>query len=146
VGAFARLAALDKIAVIMAAKGGVPAGITVGDCTELLDIIAAARTGDDGHAHSPLFYQLLRSWGAFGPDAPAALRALASRGQPTCEQLIDRYHIACQPVCGAAFGMPMSGALGVPMVGDEIAPPGKPGGAIWSAGCRLCRRGAGVSR
>jgi hypothetical protein len=98
VGAFARLAALDKIAVIMAAKGGVPAGITVGDCTELLDIIAAARTGEDGHAHSPLFYQLLRSWGAFGPDAPAALRALASRGKPTCEQLIDRYHIACQPV------------------------------------------------
>jgi integrase len=98
VGAFARLAALDKIAVIMAAKGGIPAGITVGDCTELLDIVAAVRTGEDRHAHSPLFYQLLRSWGAFGQDAPAAIRALAGRGKPTCEQLIDRYGIACQPV------------------------------------------------
>ena len=77
VGAFARLAALDKIAVIMAAKGGVPAGITVGDCIELLDIVAAVRTGKDRHAHSPLFYQLLRSWGAFGQDAPAVLPALA---------------------------------------------------------------------
>ena len=45
-----------------------------------------------------MFYQLLRSWGAFGQDAPAAMRVLAGRGQPTCEQLIDRYHIACQPV------------------------------------------------
>jgi integrase len=98
VGAFAQLAALDKIAVIMAAKGGVPAGITVGDCIELLDIVAAVRTGEDRHAHSPLFYQLLRSWGTFGQDAPTALRALAGRGKPTCEQLIDRYRIACQPV------------------------------------------------
>jgi integrase len=98
VGAFARLAALSKIAVIMAAKGGIPAGITVGDCTELLDIVAGVRTGEDRHAHSPLFYQLLRSWGAFGQDAPAAMRALTGRGKPTCEQLIDRYQIACQPV------------------------------------------------
>jgi len=98
VGAFARLAALDKIAVIMAAKGGTPAGITVGDCIELLEIAAAVRTGEDRHPHSPLFYQLLRSWGAFGQDAPAAMRVLASRGKPTCEQLIDRYGIACQPV------------------------------------------------
>ena len=41
VGAFARLAALGKIAVIMAAKGGLPAGITVGDCVELLEVVAA---------------------------------------------------------------------------------------------------------
>jgi hypothetical protein len=98
VGAFARLAALSKIAVIMAAKGGLPAGVTVGDCVELLEVVAAVRTGSDRHASSPLFYQLLRSWGVFGPDAPAALRVLAVRGKPTCEQLIDRYHIACQPV------------------------------------------------
>ena len=98
VGEFARLAALGKIAVIMAAKGGVPAGITVGDCIELLDTAAAARTGEDRHSSSPLFYQLLRSRGAFGQDAPTALRVLAGRGKPTCEQLIDRYGIACQPV------------------------------------------------
>ena len=98
VGAFARLAALGKIAVIMAAKGGLPAGVTVGDCIELLEVVAAVRTGADRHASSPLFYQLLRSWGAFGQDAPTAMRVLADRGKPTCEQLIDRYHIACQPV------------------------------------------------
>ena len=98
VGAFARLAALDKIAVIMAARGGTPAAATVGDCIELLDVVAAVRTGKDRHPHSPLFYQLLRSWGAFGQDAPAAIRVLAGRGKPTCEQLIDRYGIACQPV------------------------------------------------
>jgi hypothetical protein len=98
VGAFARLAALGKIAVIMAAKGGLPAGVTVGDCIELLEVVAAVRTGADRHASSPLFYQLLRSSGVFGQDAPAAMRVLTGRGKPTCEQLIDRYHIACQPV------------------------------------------------
>ena len=55
--------ALDKIAVIMAAKGGLAADITVGDCVELLDIAAQTRTGTDRHAGSPLFYQLLRSHG-----------------------------------------------------------------------------------
>ena len=80
VGAFARLAALGKIAVIMAAKGGLPAGVTVGDCIELLEVVAAVRTGADRHASSPLFYQLLRSWGAFGQDAPSAMRVLADRG------------------------------------------------------------------
>jgi len=98
VGAFARLASLDKIAVIMAARGGTPAGVTVGDCIELLDVVAAVRTGADRHPRSPLSCQLLRSRGAFGPDAPAAMRVLASRGRPACEQLIDRYGIACQPV------------------------------------------------
>ena len=98
VGAFARLAALDKIAVIMAARGGTPAGITVGDCIELLEVVAAVRAGEDRHPHSPLSCQLLRSQGAFGEDAPAAMRVLASRGKPTCEQLIDRYGIACHPV------------------------------------------------
>jgi hypothetical protein len=83
VGAFARLAALGKIAVIMAAKGGLPAGVTVGDCIELLEVVVAVRSGADRHASSPLFYQLLRSWGAFGQDAPAAMRVLADRGKPT---------------------------------------------------------------
>ena len=30
----------------------------------------------------------------------------------------------------------MTRALRMPMAGDEIAPPGLPGGAIWLAGCR----------
>ena len=39
-------------------------------------------------------------------------------------------------VCCAAFRMPMRRALSVPMIGDGIAPPGLPGGAIWLARCR----------
>ena len=30
----------------------------------------------------------------------------------------------------------MRWALSVPMIGDQFAPPGLPGGAIWLAGCR----------
>ena len=58
----------------------------------------------DRHPHSPFFYQLLRAWGAFGQDAPAAMRMLASRGKPTCEQLIGRYGIGCQPVRDVLVG------------------------------------------
>jgi hypothetical protein len=98
VGSYARLAALDKIAIIMAAKGGLAGDITVGDCAELLGIAEQVRTGTDRHSSSPFFYQLLRAWGAFGEDAPATMRVFAGRGKPTCEQLIDRYHIQCRPV------------------------------------------------
>ena len=97
-GSYGQLAALSKIAVIIAAKGGMVAGITVGDCVQLLEIAVGTRTGTDQHASSPFFYQLLRARGTFGPDAPAAMRVFSSRGQPTCEQLIDRYRIASGPV------------------------------------------------
>ncbi len=97
-GTDARRVALDRIAVIMAAKGGGVTGITVGDCAELLDVAACTLTARDRHPYSPFFYQLLRTWGAFGDEAPAAMRVFSGRGQPTCEQLIDRYHIACRPV------------------------------------------------
>jgi len=33
-----------------------------------------------------------------GQDAPAAIEVFSGRGQPTCEQLIDRYNITCRPV------------------------------------------------
>ena len=33
-----------------------------------------------------------------GQDAPAAIEMFSGRGQPSCEQLIDRYRIACRPV------------------------------------------------
>ncbi len=46
-GSYGRLAALGKIAVIIAAKGGAVAGITVGDCVQLLEIAARTRTGED---------------------------------------------------------------------------------------------------
>jgi len=92
--------ALTRIGMIMAAKGGPVAAVGVGDCVELLQVAADIRAacGSEAHAHSPLFYQLLRSHGVLGQDAPAAIEMFSGRGQPTCEQLIDRYRIACPPV------------------------------------------------
>ena len=98
VGTDARRVALSRIAIIMTAKGGGAAEITVGDCVELLNIAAETLTATDRHPYSPFFYQLLRTWGAFGGDVPATMRVFSSRGQSACEQLIDRYHIACGPV------------------------------------------------
>jgi hypothetical protein len=90
--------ALTRVAVILAAKGGAVAAVRVGDCFELLQIAAGMRDTSEAHAHSPLFYQLLRAHGVLGEDAPAAIEMFSGRGQPTCEQLIDRYQIACRPV------------------------------------------------
>jgi hypothetical protein len=90
--------ALTRVAVILAVKGGPAAAVQVGDCVELLQVAAGMRATSEVHAHSPLFYQLLRSLGGLGEDAPAAMEMFSGRGQPTCEQLIDRYKIACRPV------------------------------------------------
>src|SRR3954454_18425317 len=59
--------ALTRIAVILAAKGGPVAAVNVGDCVELLQITAGIRatSGSEAHAHSPLFYQLLRAHRVF---------------------------------------------------------------------------------
>ena len=90
--------ALTRVAVILAAKGGPVAAVRVGDCVELLQVAAGMRATCEVHAHSPLFYQLLRNHGVLGQDAPAAIEMFSGRGQPTCEQLIDRYQITCRPV------------------------------------------------
>jgi integrase len=85
--------AARRIAAILAAKGGAIAGITLGDCLELLDVLA-----DGGGNTSPYFYQLLHALGTFPPAAPPTVRAFRTPGQLTAEQLVDRYPIACQPV------------------------------------------------
>jgi hypothetical protein len=90
--------ALTQVAVIVAAKGGLVGEVSVGDCVQLLQSTARLRATQEAHAHSSLFYQLLLSYGRLGQDAPAAIRMFAGRGRPTCEQLIDRYQIRCQPV------------------------------------------------
>jgi Phage integrase family len=91
--------ALTQIAVIVAAKGGLVDQVRVGDCVELLAAGAErTRATADRHATSPLFYQLLRARGDLGVDAPAAIEMFSGRGQPSCEQLIDRYRIGCRPV------------------------------------------------
>lgn len=98
VGMLATQRAMIQISVIMAAKGGRVANIKVGDCVELAEITAALPKDNHGSARSPLFYQLLFRQGVLGKDAPAALAMFSSSGQPTCEQLIDRYNINNRPV------------------------------------------------
>lgn len=98
VGGQAGQQALTRVAVILAAKGGPVDQVRVGDCVQLLQVAAGTRSASEGHVHSPLFYHLLRAHGVLGEDAPAAIEMFSGRGQPTCEQLIDRYRIACRPV------------------------------------------------
>jgi hypothetical protein len=97
VGLQAGQQAMTRIAVIMAAKGGRVDDVRVGDCVELLTL-AAASGQRDMHSRSPLFYQLLHTRGRWADDAPAAVQVFFGRGQPSCEQLIDRYGIKCAPM------------------------------------------------
>jgi integrase len=99
IGFFGRRRAIEQISVILAAKGGCVADITVGDCLEFLEIrdrLAGTLDGGKGTG----FYQLLHSAGIFPAGAPATLRMLDPRfqGQLTDAELIDQYAIACQPV------------------------------------------------
>lgn len=90
--------ALTRTACILAAKGGLVAEVTVGDCVELLELARQMRGEAEGRAGSTLFYQLLRDAAVLGDDAPATLRVFSGHGQPSCAQLIDRYQLACRPV------------------------------------------------
>jgi len=87
--------ALRRIAAILAAKGGRVGDITVGDCVQLLHTLEEHQAGRG--ARSPYFYQLLHTAGVFSADAPT-VRGLRTQGQLSCEQLIDRYGIACRPL------------------------------------------------
>jgi len=87
--------ALRRIATIVAAKGGRIIDINIGDCLELLRLVDDSQASPA--ASSPYFYQLLRTAEVFGEAAPA-VRALKTQGQLSCEQLIDRYAITCDPV------------------------------------------------
>ena len=100
IGQKARHFALARIAMIMAAKGGLAADITVGDCIEMMQESADARrrVGKGRGFSSTFFYQLLRSAGTFPPTAPPTTRAFAVGGQMSAEELIDRYGIECRPV------------------------------------------------
>jgi hypothetical protein len=90
-------AALRRIATIMAAKGGMVADITVGDCLEMLQLLSTIAGRVDTSAY---FYQLLHAMGVFPAAAPPTVRAVSgqAQGQISVEQMIDRYQIACQPV------------------------------------------------
>jgi hypothetical protein len=93
--------ALERVAVIMAAKGGLVADITPGDCMELLGwrrVLFAA--GTQNNRFSPFFYEMLRTAGVFPPAAPATVRMISTKfaGQLSIEHLVDRYDLACRPV------------------------------------------------
>jgi hypothetical protein len=61
--------ALERVAAIMAAKGGPVAAITPGDCIELLDCCRAVfAASTQTSPFSPFFYELLS---AAGPSRPA---------------------------------------------------------------------------
>jgi hypothetical protein len=91
--------AVEQAAVIVAAKGGTLADITVGDCLDLLHLRDLGKAEGRGHPGSG-FYQLLHAIGVFPPDAPTTLRMLDRRfpGQLSVEELVDQYALACRPV------------------------------------------------
>lgn len=88
---------LCRIATIVAAKGGLVGDITVGDCLELLGVVAKD-TGGRRRRNSLHFYQVLHALGVFPPGAPPTVRTFYTHGQLSIEQLIDRYEIACTPI------------------------------------------------
>ncbi len=121
----ARSHTIRRAAVILAAKGGMLAGITIGDVLELLDteasiygaatakggMLAGITIGDvlelldteasiygAARSESAACYRLLREMGIFGPEAPARLRELRTAGQRTPAEMIDRHQLACQPI------------------------------------------------
>ncbi len=81
----------------MACKVGGVNDITVGDCVELVD--TQRRVHVRGGQGKVDFYLRLRALGLFPEDAPTTIRAFGqAQGQLTIEELVDRYHIQCQPV------------------------------------------------
>ncbi|MFN2496918.1 MAG: tyrosine-type recombinase/integrase [Pseudonocardiaceae bacterium] len=87
--------ALRRAATIVAAKGGLISDITVGDCLELelLQGGGMRRTNRGGG-----LYGVLHAMGVFGADAPSTLRAFATQGQLSPDQMLDLYGIESAPV------------------------------------------------
>jgi integrase len=86
--------ALRRAATIVAAKGGLIADITVGDCLELELQGGGMRRTNRGAG----LYGVLHSMGVFGADAPSTLRAFATQGQLSPDQMLDLYGIECAAV------------------------------------------------
>ncbi|WP_351234203.1 site-specific integrase [Streptomyces sp. NPDC002133] len=81
---------------IMIAKGGGLADITPGDAFEYA---AELRKAGLDRGSGTLFYSWLRELGNLPSDAPVTLRFLHRvTGQLSCEQLVDRHGVACEPI------------------------------------------------
>jgi integrase len=92
--AAARRVTVHRAAVIVAAKGGTLGEVTIGD-------LLAEHAAEEQALRRPcqgmqVIYGALRAMGVI--DGPAAFRQLRAAGPRTPEQMIDRYHLACQPV------------------------------------------------
>nr|MDQ2815836.1 aldehyde dehydrogenase family protein [Actinomycetota bacterium] len=92
--ATARRVTVHRAAVIVAAKGGTLGEVTIGD-------LLAEYAAEDEALRSPcqgmqVIYGALRAMGVI--DGPASFRQLRAAGPRTPGQMIDRYHLACQPV------------------------------------------------
>jgi integrase len=92
--ATARRLTVHRAAVIVAAKGGTLGQVTIGD-------LLAEHAAEDEARRWPcqgmqVIYGALRAMGVI--DGPATFRQLRAAGPRTPEQMIDRYHLACQPV------------------------------------------------
>ncbi|MGH3275096.1 MAG: tyrosine-type recombinase/integrase [Streptosporangiaceae bacterium] len=96
VGETTTAVALHRVAVILAAKGGTVAGITIGDCLELLD--AAAAVFSIHRYKSPYFYQLLHAAEVLGSPAAPTVRSLSPDRRLSASELIGRCGIQCQAV------------------------------------------------
>ncbi len=92
--AAAATATRRRVAMILAAKGGVIADITIGDFLEAIE----AETAAHGETHfSSATFKMLREMESFGPGVPT-LEEIRSSGQRSVEELVDSYAIACQAV------------------------------------------------
>jgi site-specific recombinase XerD len=101
VGDSTMLPAIERIALILATKGGLVRDVTVGDCLESLRISREVFPGPARSTrHSPVFYQLLHAIGNFPADAPPTVRMFSSlfAGQLSVEQMVDRYQLASKPM------------------------------------------------
>lgn len=101
VGDATMLPAIEKVALILAAKGGTVRDVTVGDCLELMRISREVFPAPvRSFRRSPLFYQLLHSIGNFPADAPPTVRMFSPlfAGRLSVEQLVDRYKLVCRPI------------------------------------------------
>jgi integrase len=94
VSPLAQMHTVFRCAVIIAAKGGMLADVTVGDVLEVLDAEIVLRGQRRSGATT---VRMLREIGVFDPNVPT-LREILSTGQRPVEELVDRYPITCRPV------------------------------------------------
>ncbi len=86
--------AFFRCAVIIAAKGGTLADITIGDVVEILDAERGLRRRSGAGVAT---FNALREMGVFGPGVPT-LREIRGAQRHSVEDLVDRYSITCRPV------------------------------------------------